>query len=109
MDMDVSARGSKILIEKTGGQDLLESEAQIFPEDLPTQGMLSKVIDIGSKVDIDIEEGEFIIINKESGMPIQDWIQGKRMRLVDQSHVYGVLNLGKDKILSLKDGQFTQG
>jgi hypothetical protein len=97
--MKIKATGTKVLVRRTDDHNLIERERQVLPDLLQTKGFLGSVEDIGGHVEVDLEEGQFVILNANAGIPVQSWETQDHFRLVDQSAVYGIMQMGEDRNL----------
>jgi co-chaperonin GroES (HSP10) len=102
--MDVKATGTKVLIKRGSSEGIMEDEGYItFEEQMNLSGILGKVVDTGSKTDIDVEEGEIVVFKDHSGIQFYSAESADSLRLIEQSSVYGVLGFDESLFIDSFD------
>lgn len=108
MKNGIKAVGTKVLIQRGSAQNFLDAGSTLaqFPGDLHVEGVFGKVLDMGSKVELDLSEDDLAIIDKKAGLPVTSSLnesmgsEEMEMRLVDESFVYGAFGINEEMILT---------
>lgn len=90
------AVGTKVVVEHSDDVNVISQEGNILPDydQFDKQGLLVKVYDIGSCVEMELDEEDMVIISSDKGIPAFRWQDNRHFRLVDQSDIYGVFEIG---------------